>query len=212
MLPAGRVPLISATSIEYIFKEFGSTFRIIYFGEVGNIPGYTPDVGEERSNNTFHSSPQYIIKKSANGMFTTSLSKQDTLLKHPKIHSRITNIQQILNRYPDVIQFNSLFQKYNASEGISYNRIQFSMHARASRFISVAGGSAIVASYFGGVNVIMTAHSVPENAIGGFYSRFAGTRIVAVSTNDELMMKVKEEYDMYGGGNVDDNNLYRRYA
>ena len=180
MLPAGRVPLISATSIEYIFKEFGSTFRIIYFGEVGNIPGYTPDVDEERLNN--------------------------------KIHSRITNIQQILNRYPDVIQFNSLFQKYNASEGISYNRIQFSMHARASRFISVAGGSAIVASYFGGVNVIMTAHSVPENAIGGFYSRFAGTRIVAVSTNDELMMKVKEEYDMYGGGNVDDNNLYRRYA
>jgi hypothetical protein len=165
LLPAGRVPLMSASSIEYIFEECGKSHRIVYFGDVGNderLSGYTPDSGND-----------------------VAIDFQ-----------RNIRIQKILNRYPEVVQFNQLFSQLDGSSH-NYNRIQLAVHARASRFISVAGGSAVIASYFGGVNVIMTAHSIPFEAIGGFYSRFAGTRVVAVSTDEELMERVGEEYGLY---------------
>ena len=64
------------------------------------------------------------------------------------------------------------------------------MHAVLG-FISVAGGAAVrLHRIFGGTNIIMTANSVPALSIGGFYSRFAGTRIFPVSDDKELQETV----------------------
>ena len=177
LLPAGeRIPLMSAESLDVIFRVLGQTHRIVYFGNVlGGLPGYTTDEVEAGLVEA-----ELPIERRAGG------------LSHP----RIAGTARVLQRHAGMfVDFNRALKGLAAAFPSSppgtwnYNRVQFAVHARCSKFISVAGGSAIVASYFQGTNIIMTAHSQPSFSVGGFYSRFAGTRIIAVSDDPQLQQE-----------------------
>ena len=56
-------------------------------------------------------------------------------------------------KYPDVILDNDLLDKY---ENFNYNEIQCMIHSLSETHFSVPGGSAVLVSYFGGTNIIMS--------------------------------------------------------
>eukprot|EP00949_MAST-11_sp_MAST-11-sp1_P004074 g4074.t1 len=175
LLPAGsRMPFMSAASVDFIFRHMLDTHRIVYFGELSRnasgMLGYTMDAEERQS-----------------------LHERDVAAAQ-----RNANIAKVLAAYPQVVQFNMLFPQiadnFQNLTSFPYNTVQMAIHSRCSRFISVSGGSAIVASYFGGTNIIMTANTDPFKSIGGFYSRFAGSTIVPVSTDAELQKEVVSRF------------------
>ncbi len=54
-------------------------------------------------------------------------------------HPEVLTIQQLLKQYPDY----------------TYNQIQLMVHANCNKFISVQGGSSVIASYFEGENIVL---------------------------------------------------------
>jgi hypothetical protein len=93
------------------------------------------------------------------------------------------------NEFPDVLFFDDLLEQ----TGLMYNELQLKVFANCERFISVAGGPAFLASYFGGVNVIFrkdgTNPSVRHRVYssGSWLKWLSGAEIVGVSSVHELL-------------------------
>ena len=58
-------------------------------------------------------------------------------------------------KHPDVILMHDLHEQYR-SEVSSFNHLQLLVYANSDRFISMHGGTAALASYFGGINIILS--------------------------------------------------------
>lgn len=69
----------------------------------------------------------------------------------------------------------------------SYNELQLKLFANCQKFITVQGGLAILASYFGGTNIIYAHHS-PEFRIGSvyWYDEFGGSKIKTAQNYTDL--------------------------
>jgi len=68
-----------------------------------------------------------------------------------------------------------------------YNTNQLMLYANCDNFISVQGGNSILASYFGGRNII---YAVRGNELGGFYDKLhllSGCKIDHVMSYDDLI-------------------------
>ena len=76
--------------------------------------------------------------------------------------------------------------------GLGFNELQLRVFAGCQRFVSVLGGSAYLASWFGGVNVVYARRGweVTSGAYGRWFDRFSGARVVAAATPDELRAAV----------------------
>ncbi|RYC67231.1 hypothetical protein [Spirosoma sordidisoli] len=57
--------------------------------------------------------------------------------------------------HPDVLLMNDLYEQ-NRSSVDNYNHFQLLVYANCDRFISMHGGTAALASYFGGINIILS--------------------------------------------------------
>jgi len=73
-----------------------------------------------------------------------------------------------------------------------YNKLQFLLHAQSQHFVSCTGGSAVIASYFGGTNIVVTNYKDPTRAVGGYFSAFANTNVVLVQYEKDLLEKMNE--------------------
>ncbi len=93
--------------------------------------------------------------------------------------------------HPDVILMNDLFAE-NKGGARNFNHLQLMIYANADHFISVHGGTAALASYFGGTNIILSKKG-PEHYFDCYnklYPKLSGARIHHVKTDDELLEKV----------------------
>jgi hypothetical protein len=74
------------------------------------------------------------------------------------------------------------------------NLMIFSLGALCKHFISVQGGNSLVASFFGGKNIIL-AKKGKELRHGdfGYYFRYANTTVTVVRNENDLLAKVKQE-------------------
>lgn len=61
----------------------------------------------------------------------------------------------IRKNHPEVILMEDLFQKHH-NEVNNYNHLQLLVYANCSNFISIHGGTAVLASCFGGQNIILS--------------------------------------------------------
>jgi len=59
----------------------------------------------------------------------------------------------LISRYPEVL---TLRQLQENNRDLSFNRLQMKVFANCEHFISVQGGNSVLASYFGGTNIIYT--------------------------------------------------------
>jgi len=96
--------------------------------------------------------------------------------------------------YPEVILMEDLFRE-NTANARNFNHLQLMVYANADKFISIHGGTATLASYFGGTNLILSKRG-PEHhfkCYSKLYPKFSGARILHAKT-DEQVREYVEQY------------------
>ncbi len=97
--------------------------------------------------------------------------------------------------YPEVLSMQDLFLE-NRAKANNFNHHQLLVYANADKFISIHGGTAMLASYFGGTNIILSKKG-PEHHFGcftKFYPQFSGTTILHAKTDEEVKQYVQTHY------------------
>ncbi|MDQ6812791.1 MAG: hypothetical protein M3040_03480 [Bacteroidota bacterium] len=100
-------------------------------------------------------------------------------------------------KHPEVLLMNDLFASYQ-SEVSSFNHLQLMVYANCSRFISMHGGTAALASYFGGKNIILSHPSAGMehhfNEYKTIFPALSGATILHAKTRDEVLKYMDELY------------------
>jgi len=97
--------------------------------------------------------------------------------------------------HPQVILMENLF-KENKARANNFNHLQLMVYANATHFISVHGGTAALASYFGGINLIISKKG-PEhhfNCYQTLYPKLSGARIYHAKTDEDVTKYITEHY------------------
>lgn len=91
------------------------------------------------------------------------------------------------NEHPNVILMEDLY-KENKAKANNYNHLQLLVYANASHFISTHGGTGTLASYFGGINIILSKKG-PEHHFKCYtrlYPKLSGASIYHAKTDEQL--------------------------
>lgn len=102
----------------------------------------------------------------------------------------------LLKKFPKVINFHDL------CKGKSFNETQLKVFANCEKYVTMNGGHAILASFFGGENIIMSkydqvhAREITENvnSFYTFYHEFSGQRCVHARNETELLNRIKIQW------------------
>jgi hypothetical protein len=101
----------------------------------------------------------------------------------------------IRDKYPDVLLMNDLYER-NKEAVNNFNHLQLMVYANCNQFISVHGGTAALASYFGGTNIILSKTGLEHyfNEFETIFPALSNARIIHAKNEDELLLYVKEHY------------------
>lgn len=89
--------------------------------------------------------------------------------------------------YPDVVLMEDLFYQ-NTGHANNFNHLQLLVYANAERFVSIHGGTATLASYFGGINLIYSKQG-PEHhflCYEKLYPKFSNAKIYHAKQENEF--------------------------
>lgn len=102
------------------------------------------------------------------------------------------DIEAVKRAYPDVLTIQELHARHPE---LGFNELQLRLYAGCERFVSVLGGGAYLASYFGGSNVVYARRGweVDCQAYERWFDRFSGARVVAAARPRELLQAVERE-------------------
>jgi hypothetical protein len=98
-------------------------------------------------------------------------------------------------KYPTVLLMQDLFTQHRSSVN-NFNHLQLLVYANCSHFVSVHGGAAALASYFGGTNIIFSKSGI-EHIFHEFTTIFpalSGARILHAQTTAEIFDFLTEHY------------------
>ncbi|MBC7914868.1 MAG: hypothetical protein H7Y07_12180 [Pyrinomonadaceae bacterium] len=107
----------------------------------------------------------------------------------------LNEFEWLAKSHPEVILMEDLF-KENKAKANNFNHLQLMVYANASHFISTHGGTASLASYFGGVNLILSVKG-GEHHFGCFHTIFpklSGAKILHAKNDDEVKNYVEEYF------------------
>jgi hypothetical protein len=97
--------------------------------------------------------------------------------------------------HPEVLLMEDIF-KENKAGAKNFNHLQLMVYSNAEKFISIHGGTAALASYFGGTNLILSKKG-PEHHFGCYhklYPKLSGAKILHAKTEDEVKSYVEQHY------------------
>lgn len=97
--------------------------------------------------------------------------------------------------HPEVVLLEDLY-KENKANASNFNHLQLMVYANSEHFISIHGGTATLASYFGGLNLILSRKG-PEHHFGCYhrlYPQLSGARILHARNDDGLKMYVQSHF------------------
>lgn len=97
--------------------------------------------------------------------------------------------------HPEVLLMEDLY-KANKDKVNNFNHLQLMVYANSTHFISVHGGTAALASYFGGVNLIISKQG-PEhhfNCYQKLYPQLSGARIFHAKTDQDVVDLVDQHF------------------
>lgn len=98
-------------------------------------------------------------------------------------------------KFPQLLLAEDVFaQKKNEVDG--FNHFQLCLYAQCERFISVQGGNSVLASYFGGTNLIFQrrGQEIFFDELKTIYPRLAGTTCHGFADYDALAAAVEKHY------------------
>jgi hypothetical protein len=101
----------------------------------------------------------------------------------------------IHDNYPDILIMDDLYEE-NRARVRNFNHFQLLVYANASKFLSVHGGTATLASYFGGINIVISKQG-PEhhfNCYNDLYPQFSGAKILHARNSEEVKNYVAEYF------------------
>ena len=109
--------------------------------------------------------------------------------------SELDEYDFIRTNYPEVILMEDLYAK-NELKVSNYNHFQLYVYANASKFISIHGGTAALASCFEGENIILSKQG-PEHHFGCFqklFPKLSGAKIYHAKNDEEVKRFIHENY------------------
>lgn len=94
----------------------------------------------------------------------------------------------------EVILMNDLFEKY--SHEYSFNQLQLMVYANSERFLSVHGGTAALASYFGGINIIYSIRGLEHifNEFNTIFPKLSDAKILHAKSKEQILGYVQEHF------------------
>ncbi|GAA5520521.1 hypothetical protein LQ318_02240 [Aliifodinibius salicampi] len=101
---------------------------------------------------------------------------------------------ELMQEYPKVIDSRTLYSKY--SDKYSFNTFQMLIYANCRKFISVHGGSCVLASYFGGTNLILSKEGKEHHfdEFNNFFPKLSGAKILLATKDEDVIPLVQEYY------------------
>lgn len=108
---------------------------------------------------------------------------------------QLNETEWIRANYPDVILMSDLYEK-NKGNANNFNHLQLMVYANAESFISIHGGTSILASYFQGTNIIFSKKG-PEHVFNCFttlYPKLSGAHILHARKEDEFKNLVNQTF------------------
>jgi hypothetical protein len=96
---------------------------------------------------------------------------------------------------PDVLLMSDLYQKHRSSVN-NFNHFQLKLYANCERFLSVHGGTAALASYFGGVNIIFSRSGLEHlfNEFATIFPTLSGAKVLHAKNEDEIFKYVAKYF------------------
>ncbi len=101
----------------------------------------------------------------------------------------------IKENFLDIILLNDLYEK-NRSKVNSFNHLQLMVYANCNHFISTHGGTAALASYFGGSNFILSNGGLEAmfREYSTIFPLLSGAQILHATNEDEILKFMSEFY------------------
>ncbi|MEJ2250833.1 MAG: hypothetical protein P8Y97_14420 [Candidatus Lokiarchaeota archaeon] len=109
-----------------------------------------------------------------------------------QIHLSFDDFTIIKNHFSNIITIQDLVKKHN---NLTFNELQLKLYSNCNNFISVQGGSSVLASYFGGKNIIFAKKGgeVNNNSYSWFH-KLSGAKIFHENDNFKLIETIKNEF------------------
>lgn len=107
----------------------------------------------------------------------------------------LNEFEWLKKNHPDVLLMEELF-KENKANANNFNHLQMMVYANANHFISTHGGTGALASYFKGMNLILSKKG-PEhhfNCYHTLYPKLSGAKIFHAKTDEEVKELVEQYY------------------
>lgn len=112
--------------------------------------------------------------------------------------------KDLLKKFPDVIGLHEMYhsQQFLVNKKVySYNTLQLMVYANCNNFISVVGGNAVLASLFGGTNVIFIRFGdlLRDDAYNRWFPKLSGTKIIPVvdKVDENQIASIPPNYDKF---------------
>jgi hypothetical protein len=107
----------------------------------------------------------------------------------------LNEFEWLEREHPEVILMENLY-KENKSKVNNFNHLQLMVYANANHFISVHGGTAALASYFGGMNLIISKKG-PEhhfNCFNTLFPKLSGAKIFHAKTDEDVRQYIQQHF------------------
>uniref|UniRef100_A0A6C0JZP8 Uncharacterized protein n=1 Tax=viral metagenome TaxID=1070528 RepID=A0A6C0JZP8_9ZZZZ len=143
----------------------------------------------------------YINTETLDAIFTLCKHKYTIVYIRPKQVNIVSDNSEIYNleedellRSHEVIDANTLYEE-NKSVG-NFNHFQLLLHSNCNKFISVQGGNCVLASYFGGTNIIYTkrGNELLCDAYNGHYKQYSNCNILHTDNYELLLDLITHNY------------------
>lgn len=97
--------------------------------------------------------------------------------------------------FPKIILMENLF-KENKGKAHNFNHLQMMVYANASHFLSTHGGTGALASYFGGINIILSKKGGEHHfhCFSKLYPKLSGAKIFHAVSEDEVTKFLAAHY------------------
>lgn len=146
----------------------------------------------------------FIDKITLNVIFHFLSNKYTIIYLRPKSKNIISdnskiydlNESDLLKSY-NIINGNDLYEKTKEKFNINnFNHFQLLIHANCDKFVSVQGGNSVLASYFGGTNIIYARKGgeLKCGAYNGHYKKYSNCNIIHSNNYPDFIQQIKNNF------------------
>jgi hypothetical protein len=107
----------------------------------------------------------------------------------------LNEFEWLQDTHPEVLFMQKIYEE-NKGNAKNFNHLQLMVYANANHFVSIHGGTSVLASYFEGINLILSKQG-PEhhfNCYNTLYPKLSGAKILHAKNNEEVRNYISENF------------------